>query len=93
MPDEGPGPDRYGDLVLSVFAHVTGTDAPLGLETRPDDTDEWTSLTQVRLVHALEQRLGCEVDERFLTVGEPLRALADEARAATADPVRDGVRP
>lgn len=83
-PGERYGTDRAGAEVLAVFTHVTGVEAPHGLDTVPGEVDEWSSLTQVRLVHVLEQRLGCELPERFLAVGASLRVLADGARAATA---------
>jgi hypothetical protein len=76
------------DVVLSAFAEIVGGQPPHGLDTAPEHLADWSSLAQIRLLHAVEQDLGCMLDERFLTVGSTLAELVDAACAAvgaTAD--------
>lgn len=76
MPVDGT---TAAEAVLAAFKDVTGDTAPRGLDTLPQDVGEWTSLAHVRLVHAIEQQLGCELPERFLSVGPSLGELAAAA--------------
>lgn len=73
MPAE---PDR-GDAVVAAFRTVFGGEPPNGLDTAPHEVPGWDSLAQVRLVHAVEQELGCLLDERSLSIGGTLAELAD----------------
>lgn len=70
------------ELVLKAFAEAIGSAPPCGLDTTPDDLADWTSLAQIRMLNAVEQQLGCLLDERFLTPGPALAELADAACAA-----------
>ena len=71
------------DAVLAAFTDVIGETAPRGPDTVPGDLGDWTSLAHVRLVHTIEQRLECELPERFLAVGPSLAELAEAASTAS----------
>jgi acyl carrier protein len=73
---------QVSEIVLATFEEVIGVEPPRGLSTAPDDLADWSSLAQIRLLHAVEQHLGCMLDERFLTVGPTLAELVDAACAA-----------
>jgi acyl carrier protein len=75
--------------VLSAFQEAVGVPPPHGLDTAPGDVPDWSSLAQVRLVHAVERGLGCVLDERLLTVGSTLAELVDAACVAMG--IRDGM--
>lgn len=70
------------DVVLSAFVEIVGGPPPHGLDTGPEHLADWSSLAQIRLLHAVEQNLGCVLDEQFLTVGSTLAELVDAACAA-----------
>jgi acyl carrier protein len=70
------------DIIVVIFEDIIGAAPPRGLDTTPDDLDDWSSLAQIRLLHAIEEHLGCLLDERFLTAGPALAELADAACAA-----------
>ena len=70
------------DAVFAAFGSVFGGEPPHGLRTAPGDVADWSSLAQVRLLHAVEQELDCVLDERFLTVGSTLAELIDSACTA-----------
>jgi len=70
------------DIILVIFEEIIGAEPPRGLDTTPDDLADWSSLAQIRLLHAIEEHLGCLLDERFLTAGAALAELVDAACAA-----------
>ncbi|WP_213451337.1 hypothetical protein [Rhizomonospora bruguierae] len=77
-----PSREDVRDAAFAAFRGVFGAEPPRGLDTAPDDVPDWSSLAQVRLMHAVEQELGCVLDERFLTVGGTLGELVDSACVA-----------
>lgn len=69
--------ERAREAVLTAFHGIFGIAAPHGLDTAPCHVPDWTSLAQVRLVHAVEQELDCAFDARLLSLGSTLAELAD----------------
>lgn len=68
-----------GAAVLRAFADVVGQPAPNGLDTNPDDVQEWDSLAHMHLVRVIETRLGQRVPNELLvlTPDITLRRIAE----------------
>lgn len=77
-----PSREYVRDAVYAAFQSIFGREPPHGLDTAPGDVPDWSSLAQVRLTHAVEQELGCVLDERFLTIGGTLAEIVDSACVA-----------
>lgn len=75
-------PDDVIDQVTALFTEVVGTAPTRGIATTPDDVEDWDSLTHIRLVYAIEQKLGLILSEDVLTSRTSFSELVASVRAA-----------
>lgn len=76
--------DPLPQRVCSVFTDVIGSPPARGMSTVPADVEGWDSLGHIRLVHALERKFDCRLDDDALTPGQSLGGLVTALRAAGA---------